>query len=36
MRDDRAANKLITPGCAELGLVGPQELVGVEELTVAC
>src|ERR1019366_4234847 len=36
VRDDRAVDKLITPGVTELGLVGPQELVGVEELTVAC
>ena len=36
MRDDRAMDKLITPGVAERGLVSPQESVGVQELAVTC
>ena len=31
VRDDRATDKFITPGVTELGLVGPQERIGVEE-----
>ncbi len=31
VRDDRATHEFITPSGTKLGLVGPQERVGVEE-----
>jgi hypothetical protein len=36
VRDDRAVHQLITPGGTELGLIGSQKFVGVEELVVGC
>ena len=36
VRDDRAADQLVTPRATKIGLVGPQERVGVEERAVAC